>query len=177
MQCCAELAGLRNGETNMNGSWADLLADSGTAITDPYQIGALNPIRYRGYYYDTDTQLYYLQSRYYDPEVSRSLNADELIDIDRLLGINQFTYCNNCPIMLEDSTGCSGRTISLGMNWYYRIDQANEGTATQRHIHIWNDQHKYSQNEDGSPHDKGGNSDGKIPKWVNKAIDRAEGWN
>ncbi len=98
----------------MNGSWADLLADSGTAITDPYQIGALNPLRYRGYYYDTDTQLYYLQSRYYDPEVSRFINADAYASTGQgIVGYNMFAYCNNNPICWKDPTGEWTFNVSL----------------------------------------------------------------
>ena len=49
---------------------------SGAAITSSTHIANVNPIRYRGYYYDTETSLYYLKSRYYDPQVKRFLNAD-----------------------------------------------------------------------------------------------------
>ncbi len=58
-------------------------------------VGQKNPIRYRGYYYDTETGLYYLQSRYYDPVVGRFLNGDnQLSGIGGLpLGYNIFVYC------------------------------------------------------------------------------------
>ena len=49
---------------------------NGTAITDINHIANINPFRYRSYYYDTETELYYLQSRYYDPEVGRFINED-----------------------------------------------------------------------------------------------------
>ena len=49
---------------------------SGAAQTSSGFIGNINPIRYRGYYYDSETGLYYLQSRYYDPETGRFVNAD-----------------------------------------------------------------------------------------------------
>jgi len=42
-------------------------------------VGAYNPFRYRSYYYDTETDWYYLQSRYYDPTVARFLNADGIV--------------------------------------------------------------------------------------------------
>ena len=54
-------------------AWGKLLDTSGTLAST---LGALNPLRYRGYVYDTETGLYYLQSRYYDPEVGRFINAD-----------------------------------------------------------------------------------------------------
>ena len=70
-----------------------------------------NPFRYRGYYYDTETQLYYLQSRYYNPAWGRFLNADGLISTGQgLLGYNMYAYCNNSPTMYVDPSGCSYTT-------------------------------------------------------------------
>ena len=54
-------------------SWGRQISCTGTLATT---LGAQNPFRYRGYVYDTDTGLYYLQTRYYDPEVGRFINAD-----------------------------------------------------------------------------------------------------
>ena len=60
----------------------------------------LNPIRYKSYYYDTETGFYYLQSRYYDPITTRFINADGLISTGTgVLGYNMFVYCNNNPIL------------------------------------------------------------------------------
>ena len=64
-----------------------------------------NPFRYRGYYYDTETGFYYLNSRYYDPEVGRFLNADGQLNTG-LLGYNLFAYCENNPVMYTDYYGC-----------------------------------------------------------------------
>ena len=65
-----------------------------------------NPFRYRGYYYDTETDLYYLNSRYYDPAVGRFLNADGYINANGdLIGFNMFAYCSNNPVMGYDPTG------------------------------------------------------------------------
>jgi len=75
-------------------------------------IGAINPLRYRGYYYDSETGLYYLQSRYYDPEVCRFINADEFTSTGQgFIGYNMFAYCNNNPIMYYDDSGESGIAI------------------------------------------------------------------
>ena len=63
-----------------------------------------NPFRYRGYYYDTETGFYYLNSRYYDPSVGRFLNADGQLN-DGLLGYNLFAYCENNPVSYTDPTG------------------------------------------------------------------------
>ena len=74
-----------------------------------------NPFRYRGYYYDTETGLYYLQSRYYNPQWGRFLNADGYISTGTgLLGYNMYAYCNNNPVMLADSEGNSPLAI-LGL--------------------------------------------------------------
>ena len=68
-----------------------------------------NPFRYRGYYYDTETGLYYLQSRYYNPEWGRFLNADGITTIaatpNGLYDKNLFSYCDNNPITRADNGG------------------------------------------------------------------------
>ena len=70
-------------------------------------MGLRNPLRYRGYIYDRDTGLYYLQSRYYDPTIGRFINADTYTttDADGLLSTNMFAYCENNPVMGSDPTG------------------------------------------------------------------------
>ena len=72
-----------------------------------YAISNLNPFRYRGYIYDYETGLYYLQSRYYDPTTGRFLNADDTTFLSSkfLLGESLFTYCVNNPISYIDKTG------------------------------------------------------------------------
>jgi len=69
-------------------------------------IGVINPLRYRGYYYDDETGFYYLQSRYYDPEIGRFINADAALgQIGNVQGSNMFAYAFNNPIMYDDPTG------------------------------------------------------------------------
>ncbi|MDE6442405.1 MAG: RHS repeat-associated core domain-containing protein [Clostridia bacterium] len=70
-------------------------------------LGNLNPFRYRSYYFDTETKLYYLQSRYYDPETGRFLNMDSLdyADPETINGLNLFAYCGNNPVMNVDPEG------------------------------------------------------------------------
>ena len=63
------------------------------------------PFRYRGYYYDADTGFYYLQSRYYDPETGRFINADATSFISQNYMANVFAYCGNNTIMHIDPTG------------------------------------------------------------------------
>ena len=80
-------------------AWGKLLTSSG-------DMADVNPLRYRGYFYDTETGLYYLQSRYYDPEVGRFINPDAYASTGRgILGTNMFVYCNNNSIMLSDGSG------------------------------------------------------------------------
>ena len=70
-------------------------------------IGVLNPFRYRGYYYDTETELYFLQTRYYDPEVGRFISRDsiEYADPETINGLNLYAYCGNNPVMNVDPNG------------------------------------------------------------------------
>lgn len=78
-------------------------------VTGDTELAALNPCSYRGYDYDEETGLYYLQSRYYDPEVGRFINADrpEMMYSNPGSGTqyNLFAYCNNSPILNSDTTG------------------------------------------------------------------------
>ena len=95
-------------------SWGNLLQitdDSGNDKTnDTTFVGHKNPLRYRGYYYDSETKLYYLQSRYYNPEWGRFINADGYVSTGQgLTGTNMFAYCLNNPIMLIDPTGYCSR--------------------------------------------------------------------
>ena len=84
-------------------AWGNPLTATGTMATT---LGTLNPLRYRGYVYDEETGLYYLQSRYYDPEVGRFINVDKFASTGQdLLGHNMFAYCNNNPIILRDPNG------------------------------------------------------------------------
>ncbi|HOD01859.1 MAG: tRNA nuclease WapA precursor [Firmicutes bacterium ADurb.Bin300] len=79
---------------------------NGNEIYDEMHIGKLNPFRYRGYYYDTETGSYYLQSRYYDPGVKRFFNADSQLNPGTgLTGTNMFAYANNNPVMYSDPDG------------------------------------------------------------------------
>ena len=80
--------------------WGKIISSSGT-------LADINPLRYRGYYYDAETGFYYLQSRYYDPEIGRFINADSYASTDAtgLLSTNMFAYCENDPVNKSDPTG------------------------------------------------------------------------
>ncbi len=86
-------------------AWGKVLSITGSQANT---IGQLNPYRYRGYYYDVETGFYYLQSRYYDPETRRFLNADGYVSTGQgVLGYNMFAYCGNNPVNRADPTGQS----------------------------------------------------------------------
>ena len=104
--------------TNLQGDVMYLVDASGTQVAsydyDPYgkiisatgDLAEINPLRYRGYYYDTETSFYYLQSRYYDPEICRFINADSYASTgDGFTGLNMFAYCNNNPANRIDPDG------------------------------------------------------------------------
>ena len=75
-------------------------------------IGTLNPLRYRGYVYDTETGLYYLQSRYYNPSWGRFINTDIFPSTGQGINCgNLFAYCENNPINRQDSSGYIWETV------------------------------------------------------------------
>lgn len=87
----------------------------GAIITDKNHIGNLNPFRYRGYYYDADTKLYYLKTRYYDPEAGRFVSQDsiEYLNSDTINGLNLYAYCVNNPVMNVDPNGTIGILVGI----------------------------------------------------------------
>ena len=89
-------------------AWGNIIKSAQVA-TGGIAASEVNPFRYRGYYYDTETGLYYLQSRYYNPEWGRFLNSDVYVNANGdLVGFNMFAYCSNNPVMNID---CSGTVI------------------------------------------------------------------
>ena len=87
-------------------SWGRLLQIEGSKKDT---IGILNPFRYRGYYYDTETGMYYLKNRYYDPEIRRFISADTMEGItasmETLHNRNLYSYCNGNPLTRKDYNG------------------------------------------------------------------------
>lgn len=87
--------------------WGKLLSIK--ADDENFAIAESNPLRYRGYYYDNETGYYYLQSRYYDANICRFINADvpEITKVSKEVenGVNIFAYCNNDSVNNSDPTG------------------------------------------------------------------------
>ena len=98
-------------------------------------LGTLNPFRYRGYYYDTETKLYYLKTRYYDPEIGRFISIDgiEYLDPETINGLNLYAYCNNNPVMNIDPNGTKwwkkvGRWLAVGITTVVAVAAIAVGT-------------------------------------------------
>ena len=104
--------------TNLQGDVVQLVdSDDNTVASyeyDPYgkvisatgSLAEINPLRYRGYYYDAETGLYYLLSRYYDPTIGRFVNSDIFASTGLgIIGYDAFVYCGNSPISNRDSFG------------------------------------------------------------------------
>ena len=90
-------------------SWGKLLSTSGSLAST---LGKNNPFRYRGYIYDEETGFYYLQSRYYNPEVGRFISSDVLLSTGQgVLGHNAYAYCGNNPVVRADHRGQFWETI------------------------------------------------------------------
>ena len=87
-------------------SWGKTISTTGTLAAT---IGKKNPFRYRGYYFDAESGMYYLQSRYYDVEIRRFISADKLeglfLELENLMQYNLFAYCFDTPINMSDADG------------------------------------------------------------------------
>jgi RHS repeat-associated protein len=84
-------------------SWGKLISIDGS-LKD--SVGVKNPYKYRGYRYDSETELYYLNSRYYNPEFGRFINTDAIAATQgEILSANMFVYCENNPSTLKDPDG------------------------------------------------------------------------
>ena len=89
-------------------AWGNIVSSSG-------RLAEINPLRYRGYYYDNETGFYYLQSRYYDPANRGFINADVYASTGQgFVGTNMFAYCVNNPVFLTDKDGNFAIAIGIG---------------------------------------------------------------
>ena len=121
-------------------------------------IGAVNPIRYRGYYYDTETGFYYLQSRYYDPSIGRFINADTFASTGQsFLGHNMFAYCNNSPVFHSDPNGYLLQNDKLNSNTLLTYGGGSSGLGRviitpgkpqrQESLYVGYDNHRLTPNK------------------------------
>ena len=85
------------------------------SISGNTSLGNENPFRYKGYYYDVETSLYYLTTRYYDPEIGRFISPDSVdyLDPQSINGLNLYAYCENDPVNYYEPTGHSAILIGL----------------------------------------------------------------
>ena len=95
-------------------SWGRPVNISGTMAAT---VGQKNPFRYRGYYFDAESGMYYLQSRYYDPEIRRFISADNIIITGTPVenqNVNLYEYCLDNPVNFQDQSGHFAVTIGAG---------------------------------------------------------------
>ena len=104
-------------------AWGNLLSQGGSELL------SINPFRYRGYYYDTETGLYYLNSRYYDPETGRFISPDNLnyLEPETINGLNLYAYCENNPgILLKIK---EGKSLNKSEYTHRRTNKATNRSA------------------------------------------------
>ena len=115
-----DIDGIFDADMNLIGeyvydAWGNCTIEAAGA--DNIEIMETNPFRYRGYYWDKELNLYYLQTRYYDPQTGRFINADNigygLTQFELLNGLNLYSYCLNNPIGYTDESGSSLILIGL----------------------------------------------------------------
>ena len=97
-------------------AWGKVTATDEAGTTERANVLTYNPYLYRGYRYDAETGLYYLSSRYYDPETRRFIKADGFVSTGQgMLSANMFAYCENNPVNMVDRDGLD--TTSLMAEW------------------------------------------------------------
>ena len=117
-------------------AWGNILSTTGTMASS---LGLNNPLRYRGYVYDRETGLYYLQSRYYNPTIGRFISADSADILTAtpmgLTDKNLFAYCDNNPIIRADNGGdfwhiVVGSVVGALMGGFFKVvSNAIEGNS------------------------------------------------
>ncbi|MBP3437012.1 MAG: RHS repeat-associated core domain-containing protein [Clostridia bacterium] len=126
------------------GGYCKVLNADGSEITDDTHIGIVNPFRYRSYYYDIGIGLYFLKTRYYDPEIGRFMTIDDLsyLDPESINGLNLYAYCLNNPVNCVDPNGTfvlttailigliAGAVIGGTVGGIYAYNQASAAGAT-----------------------------------------------
>jgi len=130
-------------------AWGRLLTTSvvGTANSN---LALHNPLRYRGYVYDRETGLYYLQSRYYNPTIGRFINADTYASTGHdIVGHNMFVYCQNNPTMYRDPNGQFSLLV-IGVLAAFTIGGVIVGALSNEKLGPTSDENKSQETEDSS---------------------------
>ena len=110
-----DVIGIYNASGNRVGGYVYDAWGNCTITLNTGNIATINPIRYRGYYYDEESELYYLNARYYSPTWRRFISPDDTayLDPDSFNGLNQYCYCNNDPVNYVDPSGHLGIGLTL----------------------------------------------------------------
>ena len=139
--------------TNSNGEvvasytydpWGKLTSIRGSNI----ELANLNPFRYRSYYYDSDIQMYYLQSRYYDSQTGRFINCDDVNYIgttESELSYNAFAYCGNDPVNHSDPSGRLQKELAMvyaAINYFQTLN----ASPKERRAYIYDQNVGYISN-------------------------------
>ena len=118
--------------------------NKGIEDTSGCNLGTRNPFRYKGYYYDDDTEMYYCKSRFYVPKWRRWLNSDSInyLEPQNISCLNLFAYCNNNPVMYVDPTGdfaISALFIGaiIGLFVTGLKDYLNDGKLFNGDVSVW----------------------------------------
>ena len=126
-------------------SWGKLLSTSGSLAET---FGAEQPFRYRGYVYDEETGWYYLQSRYYNPELGRFISADVYLSTGQgVLGHNAYAYCLNNPVNTADESGC----LPYGLRYWGEIHRMVEEHIIEERVNglTWHREVSWTVNRKG----------------------------
>ncbi|MBM7570649.1 DNRLRE domain-containing protein [Aquibacillus albus] len=164
-------------------TWGQNVEISGTKADT---VGEKNPYRYRGYRYDSETGLYYLNARYYNPEWGRFLNADSYGGSNgELLSHNVFAYAKNNPVMNYDPSGYFSERIedawdilkeqhkSVRSAANYWSMGLSESLITARNSSINSSDYWIAQADILSSAVPGGGMIGRTTKAVSKGKDKA----
>ncbi|MGN0463440.1 MAG: RHS repeat-associated core domain-containing protein [Acutalibacteraceae bacterium] len=157
--------------------WGKVTSVSGSNLA----IANLNPFRYRSYYYDDDIGMYYLQSRYYDPEVGRFINCDDVNYIgyaETINSYNAFAYCENDPVNYSDLYGNRRKSYTPTYLIWVNIFYSNKNKALHADVEIDNFIYAYGNYaRDGRPTyaDDGKKKQGRLltasyKNWINYNI-------
>lgn len=141
-------------------------------ITAGYStIANANPYRYRGYRYDSEISMYYLNSRYYNPEVGRFINADGAISVDPIaINANMYSYCGNNPVNRSDSNG---------YNWWDDIKEFFEetwDTVEETASTVWTSSSTWISNTATSAWNHTTEAVNSAIEWTTQAINDAWDW-